>query len=101
MPHRIADLVELRPFQGTLATLGYDYLEQLIDVAQIAGSELAAFLGIEDALFTAILHGLAAQAEAIPAQTLQTIRSATYPLGVALDRIPQLNVAPMMTAKIK
>ena len=76
-----------------IAALGIESVEQLVGMAEVAGPELRAFLGVDlDEL-------IALQPEApraIPSQALDVIESADYTLGVALDAIPTPVSAPFI-----
>lgn len=91
MPHLLSDFPQLSAQLSRFQALGVETLEQLQGMAQVASIELRSYLGTDvDSLIAAI----PASAEAIPAEALDIIATAEYPLGVELDRVPRLDVAP-------
>lgn len=79
--------------QTRLAALGVDSIEQLVGMAEVAGPELRAFLGVD---LDELIASQPAVPRAIPFDALQAIESAEYTLGVALDAIPQRMQAPFV-----
>lgn len=76
-----------------LAALGVDSIEQLVGMAEVAGPELRAFLGVD---LDELIAAQPAVPRAIPPGALAAIESAEYTLGVALDAIPQRMQAPFI-----
>ena len=78
-----------RTIQRRLAALGIESVEQLIGAATAASGELEAYLGVDlDRLVSSL-----PTAQAIPRAALETIESAVYTLGVAIERIQSPAVA--------
>jgi C1A family cysteine protease len=93
--HSLASISQLTPYRTKLGMLGYESLEQLESAAQVAGRELAAYLGVDiDGLFSSI----SVTANKLSPSELRIVESSSYPLGVALERIPPLEMAPAMFA---
>lgn len=95
MATAIGSIPELEKHHAALTSLGYATLEEFMGAAQVAGPELAAFLGEP---IDPLVGKIAAAAAPIPPAALNRILTATYALGVALDRIPRPSVAPATSA---
>ncbi len=86
MPHGL--------LRDKVLALGIDTLEQLQAAGVVAGPELRDFLQTDvDAMLAAIPTAM----EAIPQAAMDAILTAEYPLGIDLDSIPRLTVAPVFT----
>jgi C1A family cysteine protease len=72
-------------------------LEQFLGVAQAAGPELAAYLGISVGKLSEAVNNSVAFGNAIPKSALDIIHRATYALGVAIDHVSAPNLAPSVT----
>lgn len=97
----ITQVPELDAHLNALHALGFsgeDSLEQFLGAAQVAGPDLAAYLGVAVNTLITTINTIAASPSTIPQATLNTISQATYSLGVAIDHIPQPNTAPSVTA---
>jgi C1A family cysteine protease len=79
-----------------LAALGFETLEQLQGAAEVAAPELSAFLGAD----VASLLGALPAAAAIAPAALAEISTAEYQLGVELDLIPPMRIAPFRFALV-
>jgi Papain family cysteine protease len=96
----IGQIQGLTAHQEALNALGLSdeqSLEQLIGMAQVAGPELAAYLGVQINTLVSTVNTVANFANAIPNSALATINQASYSLGVAIDEIPWPMVAPALT----
>jgi C1A family cysteine protease len=91
--HELASFPSLQNYVGRLQSLGIGTLESLTGAAQVARPELEAFLGTS---IDGLLDQIPVAAAAIPQQALNTIQNADYPLGVAIDQIPHLEIAPAL-----
>lgn len=76
---------------GLLANLGIETVEQFLGVAQVAAPELRAFLGVEP---DEIAASFGAALEAIPEATRALVAEAPCSLGVLVEQIPHLGIAP-------
>lgn len=97
----VNQVTALSAHRGALQALGFsgeDSLEQFIGAAQVAGPELAAYLGVSVNTLVTTVNTTSAFASTIPQATLNIISQATYSLGVAIDHIPQPTTAPSITA---
>src|SRR5690348_7368868 len=91
---------ELAPYRAALNALGFsgeESLEQLIGAAQVAGPELAAYLGVSVNVLSNTINQVVSFANTIPLSALNTISQANYSLGVAIDHIPRPSIAPSVT----
>src|SRR3712207_2780343 len=95
--HPIGAIRELGQYQEPLEELGFESLEQLMNAAQVAGPELAAYLQTPLDQIGATINAVASHAAQIPAAALNTISKASYSLGVSIDNIPRLSVAPSIS----
>jgi len=84
-----------------LVDIGYsgpDGLEQLVSAAQVAGPELASYLGIPRSKFSLMMNTASANAMAIPMSSAKIIQQAVYSLGYAIDQATQPISAPVATS---
>jgi hypothetical protein len=94
MPNLITDFMPHGPLREKVLALGMTTLEQLQAAGAVAGPELRDFLETDvDQLLASIPTAM----EAIPQAALDAILSAEYSLGIDLDAIPRLAVAPVFT----
>ena len=93
MSHDLSSLDHL-PIEkrNALKALGYTSYEQFAYAAQVAAPELASYLEVES--IDSLISQISVAATAISADVLETISSANYALGVAIDDIPRLTAAP-------
>jgi hypothetical protein len=77
-----------------LRFLGYESVEEVLGVLQVAGRELAKYLEVKPSDLEAINSALQAVASPITAEEREVIDRAPYSLGVALERIPVQTAAP-------
>jgi hypothetical protein len=92
MPHLLSSYAQmLGNRERLLAALGIRTLEEFQSAAMVARPELDAFLGTS---VDELLSAIPATAEAIPQSALETILAGDYALGVDLDVVPRLTVAP-------
>ncbi len=96
----IAAAPQISTFQVALNALGFSgeqSLEQLIGAAQVAGPELAAYLGVPLQTLASRVDSALPVANSIPQSALDKISHATYSLGVAIEKIPRPAAAPGLT----
>lgn len=94
MPNLITDFIPHGPQRQKLLALGMETLEQLQSAAAVAGPELRDFLESD---VDTMLAAIPAAMEAIPQEALNAILNAEFSLGVELDAIPRMTVAPVFT----
>ncbi|MEB3248131.1 MAG: C1 family peptidase [Microcystaceae cyanobacterium] len=97
---KIAEMRELSPYRLALESLGLsgeDGLEQFVGMAQVAGPELSAYLGIPIGELVPMVNELVGFASQIPQSSLTIIANATYSLGVAINSVPRPNLAPSIS----
>ena len=78
-----------------LKALGYTSYEQFAYAAQVAAPELASYLGVGS--LDNLISQISVAAATISADVLETISTANYTLGVAIDDIPRLTAAPSLS----
>jgi len=78
----IEQIRQLSKYKKPLASLGYLTLEHLIYAAQVAGHELSDFLHVD---LDELIKSVPVAAATIPAAALDSISSAEYPLGFAVE----------------
>lgn len=93
--HYLSGIPQVTPHRDKLSMLGFESLEQFLGAAQVAGPELSAYLGVD---LDNLVQSIPVAATALSANELRMFETASYPLGVALDHIPPLDIAPVMFA---
>lgn len=96
----IAQIEELRSYQDALHALGFsgnNSLEQFIAASQVAGPELATYLGVSVTTLAETVNVAASATNGIPQSAQEKISHATYSLGVAIEQIPPRRRAPSIT----
>ncbi|MBL7645753.1 MAG: C1 family peptidase [Candidatus Hydrogenedentes bacterium] len=94
---KVSDVKDLSDFKEALEALGFSgetSLEQFIGAAQVAGPELAKYLGVSVSTLVNTANTIMGSANAIPQSALNSISHATYSLGVAIDHVPLPSTAP-------
>ncbi|HMS41717.1 MAG TPA: hypothetical protein PKE69_15910, partial [Pyrinomonadaceae bacterium] len=71
-----------------LGLSGEESLEQFVGMAQVAGPELAEYLGVKIPDLVETVSQSMSSAAQVPMQALEQIRQGSYTLGVDLDKIP-------------
>ena len=97
----ILQVEELRVYARALRALGFsgdDSLEQFVGTTQVAGPELALYLGIPMSTLASTANVAANMAHGVPQSAQEKISHANYALGAAIGRIPALQQAPIVTA---
>ena len=82
----------LAPHVPALRALGYDSVEHFTGAAALASPQLSAYLGVDVTVLLAALPAAMLAPLALPASP------SSFKLGVALDRIPLLSMAPVRLA---
>jgi hypothetical protein len=93
----INNVSELASYQDALNALGFsgdDGVEQFLGVAQAAGPELAAYLGIPVGKLNEAVAKSAGFGSVVPQDALDIIYRATYTLGVPIDHVSPPDTAP-------
>jgi Papain family cysteine protease len=94
VPTSLQSIYAFRPYVEKLQALGFDTIEELQAAAQVAGPELRNYL---DSDVDSLVTDSGVTMEAIPPLALETISTAEYGLGVDIDAIPRMTVAPPFT----
>ncbi len=89
MATKLTSVPSLSKYADLLSRLGYDSAEEVYGAAQVAGHELAKYLGIDS-----IAQLMIASASAAPEAVTHN-----FALGVLLDRVPRLAFAAPMAAE--
>ena len=77
-----------------LGLSGEQSLEQFVNMAQVAGPELADYLGVKVGDLVQTVSNSMPSASQVPMQALDLISEGTFTLGADIDNIPALTAAP-------
>jgi hypothetical protein len=80
-----------------LGLSGEQSLEQFVNMAQVAGPELADYLGVPVSDLVQTVNESTNAAAQIPMQSLDQIRDGIFTLGAAIENIPPLIAAPVFS----
>lgn len=77
-----------------LGLSGEQSLEQFVNMARVAGPELADYLGVQVGDLVETVNSSMGSVASIPQAALDTISEGVFSLGADIDRVPPLTVAP-------
>lgn len=92
--NNLQGLNEYLPKLQGLGLSGEQSLEQFVNMAQVAGPELADYLGVPISDLVDTVSQSMSSAAQIPMQALNEIKEGVYTLGADIDHIPAMTKAP-------
>ncbi|WP_141213294.1 C1 family peptidase [Janthinobacterium sp. PC23-8] len=98
---QIQHVQQLAAYDEALKALGYggeDGLEEVIGTAQVAGPELATYLGVTIDQLSAAINSASIHAASLSMSTAETIATAVYCLGYAIDDATLPVAAPALSS---